>query len=457
MRCQKTYLADGHCKKGVFGASKWCRWHKIIEEFRADLSRYPKIAAQGMMLASSGLAYGAGYSLWMYSKQGAVVWGILAVFLIGSSAKYFADGCIAQDHPFSQFALWGQLLAFGLAVEVTAGATLGFYLVSHYSEAEGLAGELSLPSFLAKFAPSLLTAAIVLEVGVSVRLLVKRIFFWRRPMVNSLLTIMIWGMVGTALRPIWMPPEQHLKFEQKSKSISESPRVPSSQSDAERRRADNFWQPALGDHYWTPVIAAWVLGFIVAEVINKRMRSRDRAVAVFRATVWPSFPVCYGSPLLGAEGARYIMVWAKAQNSWLFVAVAISINAVAATLGTIAVVRIYLANLRRSGSSAIGKRERRQELELFLRIESPVPGIADTSDQFAYTAHEIQLALEYSGVGRIEGYGKQDDYFIIQMVGSSAVSMFDALRDLLANIYIAPGSFAVMRYGDGSQEKMFEL
>jgi hypothetical protein len=151
------------------------------------------------------------------------------------------------------------------------------------------------------------------------------------------------------------------------------------------------------------------------------------------------------------------MVWAKAQNSWLFVAVAISINAVAATLGTIAVVRIHLADLRRSGSSAIGKRERRQELELFLRIESPVPGIADTSDRFAYTAREIQQALEYSGVGRIEAYGKQDDYFIIQMVGSSAVSMFHALRDLLANIYIAPGSFAVMRYGDGSQEKMFEL
>ncbi len=410
-----------------------------------------------MMFGSSACAYGIGYSIWMYSKNDAIVWGLLAVFLIGSSAKYFADGCIAQDHPFSQFALWGKLLAFGLIVEVSSGVLLGAYLTSHYSEAGKLAGALSLPSFIARYAPSLCTAAVVLETWLSIRLLVARVLFLRRPALSSIITLLMWAMTGAALQPIWMLSDQRVQFEQKNQSKSEPQKKEISRSDAERRWRDDFWRPVLGDHYWPPLIVAWVLGFIIAEILNQRMRRRDEVGAVFRATVWPSFPICYGSPLLGAAGARYILVWMKVANPWLFGALSISFNAIAATIGTSLIIRIYLSNLKASRSSSVSRRGRRQELLLFLRLGTIIRGEDHVSRIFAHAAHEMELALEYSGAGRIEGYSKQDDFFIVQMAGSSAELMLQTLHDLLDNISIAPGSFAVVRYGDGSQEKMIEL
>jgi hypothetical protein len=217
--------------------------------------------------------------------------------------------------------------------------------------------------------------------------------------------------------------------------------------------ADDFWRPALGDHYWIPIIIVWVLGFIVAELINKRMRSQDQALSAFRANVWPSFPICFGSPLLGAAGARFIMVWTEAQSPWLFGAVAISINAIAAALGTIVIVNSYLNDLRIIGKSVVGKRKRRQELSLFLRIGT----LVRDDDASLYTTRQIELALECSGVGSVEGYGRQGEFFIIQMAGPSAERLFGTLRVLLAGISIAPGSFAVIRREDASQEIMIEL
>jgi len=215
--------------------------------------------------------------------------------------------------------------------------------------------------------------------------------------------------------------------------------------------ADDFWRPALGDHYWIPIIIVWVLGFIVAELINKRMRRQDHALSAFRANVWPSFPICFGSPLLGAAGARFIMVWTEAQSPWWFGAVAISINAIAAALGTI--VNIYLNDLRIGGKSVVGKRKRQQELSLFLHIGTPV---RDDEASF-YTTRQIELALEYSGAGRVEGYRREGEFFIIEMAGPSAERLFGTLRVLLAGTSTAPGSFAVIRREDASQEIMIEL
>ena len=147
------------------------------------------------------------------------------------------------------------------------------------------------------------------------------------------------------------------------------------------------------------------------------------------------------------------MVWTEAQSPWLFGAMAISINAIAAALGTIVIVNSYLNDLRIIGKSVVLKRKRWQELSLFLRIGT----LVRDDDASLYTTRQIELALEYAGVGRVEGYGRQGEFFIIQMAGPSAERLFGTLRVLLAGISIAPGSFAVIRREDASQEIMIEL
>jgi hypothetical protein len=176
---------------------------------------------------------------------------------------------------------------------------------------------------------------------------------------------------------------------------------------------------------------------------------------VFRATVWPSFPICYGSPMLGLAGARFVMVWMKMQSAWLFVPIALFINVVMVVVGTRGVVSTHLSRLRRDRGPALGTRDRRQELLLFLRTGRRDDGQID--ERLLHMIREIMLALEYSGAGRVEGYGTQQGFSVVQMAGPSAEGLFGALGDLLAGISIVPGSFAVMRYGDGSQEKVIEL
>lgn len=452
MQCQKTYLAEGYCKNQVFGASKWCRWHKVIEEFRADLRHYPKLAAQGLMFGASGLAYLAAYSLSMFAKHDSLIWVTVSVFFVGGSVKYFADGCIAQDHPFSQFAFWSKLLAFGLFLEIVSGSVLGYYLATNYSTAAEIARQFSLPSFLSKYGATLITAALILECSFSIRLFVNRVLFLRQPALNSLITIMMFGLMGTALRPLWLP-QTPPDLGQQSHPARLSPTKQPNATEAERSWTDHYWEPALGNRYWPPLIAVLVLGFVLAEIVNKRMRSRDQAMAVFRATVWPSFPICYGGPFLGAQGARLILLWTKTHGPWLFVPAALSLDIVAVALGTHFLIRTYLANLRHAGTPVARERDRGQELALFLRVRREILG----HDNFAYTAGEIQLALEYSGTGRIETYGEHQGFLLVQIAGSSAEKMFDALRDLLSGLSIGAGSFAVLRYGDRREERVIEL
>ena len=439
MQCQKTFLAEGRCKNNTFGASRWCRWHKIIEEFRSDLSRVARLAAQGMMFTSSIFVYGVAYCLWFYAKEGTQVWPIAAVFLCGGAAKFFADGCIAQDHPFANFALWGKLLTFGLLVEVVAGGVLGWYLLSHSAQAEQIVSSFSTIPFWISKGPPILIAAIFLEAALSTRLLMSRVLFLRRAWLNTLILLFAVSMVGAALRP--------LLGQEWVQSNDPKDAVP----------IEGFWQPYIGGAYTKVLIAVSVVGFLLAEVINKRMRSRGEAAAVFRSTVWPSFPVCYGSPFLGIIGSRFLMAWTGQTGPWVFSAVALALSCAMTAIGTRWLVRVHQGILRGQADGTLRMRERREQVLLFLRSEAKNGEAGRLNPWMAQTMYEIQTAVEYSATGELEGYQQDGDFFIISMAGASADSIFRAALSVLEGASIRTGSFAVLRYGEAGAERLVEL
>ena len=466
MQCQKVYLRNGYCKQAAFGASKWCRWHKIIEEFRRDLQKRPQLFAQVMMFGSSMAASGAVYCGWMAAHPGNVAWSLLAILLAGSSAKFFADGCISQDHPFAQFALWGKLLAIGLVIEIGSGTVAGFYLVQHPSEASEIVRHVTSSEFWLKYGPSLLAAASFLTATMSARLFLNRILFLRRPGLDYAIGLLTLVTISYAAQPMlqevvpWqidpVPPAQ----------VPEVPAPPQTPPKDDPRgieepqnRLKGFLHPAIGDtNEWAPIIL-YMVGFALDEFLNKRVRTRGQAMAVFRVTVWPSFPICVGSAFLGMLASRYILVWIELQSAWVFGIASIALTAVFVILGTRILVRSHLASLGpASATDPEPPRGRRQELLLFLKLSKPL-GSGGLSDRIqAQTLFEIELALKYSATGLIEDIRPEGDFIVIQMAGDSAERIFGSLRELLHSITLHPGSFVVLRYGGAGQgEKVIEL
>lgn len=464
MRCQKTFLLDGRCTNEVFGAHGWCRWHRIIEGFRSDLARRPRLAAHGMMLGSSGSTLFAGAMLWMFAERGYPAALLLAVFALGSACKLFADGCIAQDHPFGQFALWGKLLTAGVVLEVVGGAAAAIYVLLQRAEAVELIRALRdapvwtdvVPSIPAepRFGPSIVAAYTLVNAGFSAKLLLGRLLFIRRPSLNAALTIAMVSALGTAARiPIQgLPPDDaafaaSVQPREATRTIEPSAPHPPS---AQRREASDdtsYWESAIAtDSTW--VVWLVMAGcFCMTEVVNMRLRRRTGSRVVFRATIWPSYPICHGGAVLGVFASRYAMVWGGVHHLWAFTACALAVSGTVSMLGTRLLLSQKLRALERAPAGAL--RARRQTLLLCLRAEDGA---------LPLSIDEVDEVLTYSSTGIIEGTSQQRDLTIVHMSGASADAMLSALADLLNSAPIRAGSFAVLRYGGpDNRERVVEL
>lgn len=491
MKCQKTYLRDGYCKNPPFGASKWCRWHKIIEEFRSDLSRKPRLFSQLLMFGSS-MCFGAVFwCSWMLFQHGTIIWLLLAILMMGSSAKFFADGCIAQDHPFTQFSLWGKMLLFGLILEIVSGAVTGFYLLNHGHEADMVVDKLTEKLFWLKYGPALLIAAIFLNTGFSLKLCLDRVLFIKRPALNSMIFMLTLMMVVSSLRPfvhqviplrtaiesINEEDKANIKAHTEEKGASDavktrSPELSRAVSNNSRgpepvkgstqefqERLKTFGQPVIGKNYKLTLVISLLIGFIVAEILNKRIRTRGKGRVVFRATVWPSFPICFGSPFFGIVGIRYLMVWLQIHNAWLFGIGSVLVAAFVVTIQSKWLIRSYLSSLSRSNVvSDSPKRGARQELLLYLKQPKPSGNKGVAAHLLNGIIYEIEMILDYSGVGSIAGREEKDQFVILHIAGASAESIYLALHNLLKGISIHQGSFVVMKFGGhDTKERVIEL
>lgn len=443
MRCQKLYFGNRRCRNSALAAGQWCRWHKIVQEFRKDLSaRSEKYARSATFAAAVGVQLG-GYALWRFAHHGSWLWCELALVALGSAIKLFADGIIAQDHPFAQAAWWGKMLTFGILLEVCAAAIAGWHITVDPARGAALVREFTSAPAAIKWVPPLAAALLCRDLLANLRVLMSRVLFIWRPSFNIVLQMAMIFLPAAVLLPLIA---SHFGSTRGDLSVSVPLVLPG---------LGSFFASMYAPPIRKPLLAVYVVGFILAEVVNKHLRQRAEALPVFRATIWPSFPVCCGAPGFGALAVGLVAFLTQGLNPWLLAAFGVIVSGVSAALGTKAVIRIHLQPLARQARQAYAAG--RQEVWLYLRMpgrDGPL-GFINVAPERA--VEEIEAILEPSAAGTIQSWHEDHDFFVVRMRGTSADRILQVLFDWLLAIPKLPGSFAVMQRGSGANQEKVQL
>lgn len=314
LHCQHNYLPNRRCPRLTYHNSQWCRWHKILHEFRDDNKR------MGGWIAHSHM-FGAGINftlaitaLWFFSRSADIIWIPLIFFTIGWGCMLFADGMIALDYPLSQFAAWAKLLMIGMILAIIGGMATIVYALLQPQAVLPIVSLLAGQSFswLALYGPALLVLIVTLLMISPLRLLVGRILFFHPKYLSLVLWFLASGVVGLAFRPVLeklnpfnlYSPDAFNKF-------------------GGMLFGNRFWEAVLGDNVWWPLGIAYFVGFNVCEFINLGIRRRQLDTVDFKRTVWPSYPVCGLTPLLTLFASRYLLSWIGITGAVPFVLLAV--------------------------------------------------------------------------------------------------------------------------------------
>lgn len=291
LRCQQIYFGRRRCAHSTFGDEEVCRWHKIAREFRADLKRTRGFAQQGFLYAAYGSLAAVLGSLFMLSRDPSPVWVFAAVYSLGWGATLLADAVMALDYPFSGLPFWAKLLAVGLAVTVVSGGLGSLYLVYHPEKAQQLAAMAGQAAWWTQHGPRLLVVSTALLALSNLKLLLGRILFVRIPHFGPVATLTTGALVAWAIKPYTQPylPEPKVQ--------------------------EAFWQAAVGGKSLLALGVIWFITFNVAEMVNVTMRRSALDEESFKATIWPSYPVCIIAPWLGMLVARFALVWLDVQGA----------------------------------------------------------------------------------------------------------------------------------------------
>jgi hypothetical protein len=95
-----------------------------------------------------------------------------------------------------------------------------------------------------------------------------------------------------------------------------------------------FWSVGTGTQSQTPFYTALGISFLICEIINVRTRLAMRDKQIFDVTVWLSYPVCMGSPLVGMFVSRYLLSWLNMASPIYFTLLSTVISIPLCILGT---------------------------------------------------------------------------------------------------------------------------
>lgn len=99
-----------------------------------------------------------------------------------------------------------------------------------------------------------------------------------------------------------------------------------------------FWSAGTGTQSQTPLWEALGVSFLICEIINAGRRWRLDS-QTFNATVWLSFPICAGGPIVGAFVSRYLLSWLNMASPMYFILLTTAIAIPLCILGTQWVIR----------------------------------------------------------------------------------------------------------------------
>lgn len=302
LECQKTFLRGGRCHNLTFRDEEWCRWHKILHEFRADLAKRSHANRQLMTGSFAWLAL-AGWGLWKYAHTPHLIFIFLAVAATGCSAKLFADGVLARDYPLSQFAGWAKLLAVGMVVEILGEVAFAALIVLVPGSAEPIIRSIGTNPRWITYGPMMLAIAAAYFASTMTRLFLSRIFFRDFPSLGAIGAVASGILIAWAMQPVIKPILPDPKIQQQA------------------------WSDLLGPNMWIPIGLAYFVAFNLCEIINVRMRKSRLDNDEFKRTIWPMFPPCYGPPILGTLAARYLLPLVGLRGPVLFVILAVALAA----------------------------------------------------------------------------------------------------------------------------------
>ena len=95
-----------------------------------------------------------------------------------------------------------------------------------------------------------------------------------------------------------------------------------------------FWSVGTGTQSQTPFLIAFGVSFLICEIINLGIRKAKCDKQIFDATVWPSYPICMGSPFVGMFVSRYLLSWLHMASPIFFTLLSTAIAIPLCILGT---------------------------------------------------------------------------------------------------------------------------
>ena len=99
-----------------------------------------------------------------------------------------------------------------------------------------------------------------------------------------------------------------------------------------------FWSAGTGTQSQTPLLIALGVSFLICEVINGGARKVRCDKQTFDSTIWLSYPVCIGSPIVGTLVSRYFLSWLNMASPIYFTLLTIAIAIPLCVLGTLWVI-----------------------------------------------------------------------------------------------------------------------
>lgn len=286
LRCQQVLLNNLQCTQPTFRDGKLCRWHRISNEFHADYRNKGRLLSQGLSFGALLSVVLAATALWNFFQEAEILWLLMGVWGLGWAFCLFADSLIALDYPLSQLTIWSKMLAIGIVLVVAGGVGI-FCCASSLPDSSlpvlrrVLGGRLDhlygLPSI----------GAAVLVVAASFFLMfVRRILYLEAPRLGSLF---VWPLVLLLIAGTFRPALQ-------DHGVAPTP-----------EQLEGFWGSVVGNDVSVALGVSWCVAFMVCEFVNVAIRRQRCDPKLFKRTVWPSYPVCTGAPVVGLLVSRLLL------------------------------------------------------------------------------------------------------------------------------------------------------
>lgn len=311
-RCNVVEFHGYQCPRQTYLKGTTCIWHKVLHEFREDVQRMGPWAGQ-FELWGAGLNFAVGLmAIHLFSQSLDILWLLSILVAFGSGLKFFADGTMAIDGPISNFVFWAKTLAVGLVVELIGDSALAYYVVTNPGGAVPLIRLFTQHEWWLAHSHLILALVLCAEIHFSIYLLTKRVLFRQLPMQDFLVLGLNGTILGSLARPYL---ERFIPFY----GAAAKP---------------EFWASILGPSSLISMGIAWVIAFILCELMNAPMRSARLTESEFKNTITNSFPVCTLPPLLGIFGSRYLLPVLGLQGAVPFIISACLIAIVLCWIGT---------------------------------------------------------------------------------------------------------------------------